>query len=256
MIFQFDLVKTLDNMDENIYVFHDPEKYDRAILNHPFYKEMIKGIKKEILNSGFENSRILEIGAGPGPLTQYLIELSYKDYFVIEPDKNEFKYLKQKFKSKINDNFKVFNTTINKFDQNGKFDYIVASFVDHHIQPNKKENYYSKIIKLLSDNGIFISGEELLGKYSNEDERINRLFSYHGYIIKTCIEESHFEMAEIETRALKNGIEKWDEYKISYSQYKKILKKCNFNIIKFNKLGPNEVEEGGIYLMVSKKKEK
>ncbi|MFH0875320.1 MAG: class I SAM-dependent methyltransferase [archaeon] len=253
MIFQFDLTKTLENMGENIYVFEDPKKYDEAIPKHPHYIEMADKIKKEISKKPKKNISILEIGCGPGPLTQILYSDEYKQYDAIEPDKREYKYLCKKFEGKLGKSFRIFNVPIHEFKSDIKYDIIVASFVDHHISPDEKINYYKKIISFLSKDGFFIAGEELLGEYSNNDERIIRLFQYHGYIIKTCIEESNFDMAEIETRALKNGIEKWDEYKISGKEYKKYVQSSGMKIIKFEKIGPIEVKEGGIFIIICKK---
>jgi hypothetical protein len=103
---------------------------------------------------------------------------------------------------------------------------------------------------MLDEKGIYLAGEEPIGDFSNNDEWIIQLFKYHGFIIKTCIEEGNFDMADIETRALKNGIEQWDEYKISIPKYKDILTKAGMKIINLEKMGPKELKEGGIYVIV------
>lgn len=250
MKFSFDLTKTIENMKKNIKVVHDPAKYDRAIVNHPFYKEMVAEIIKTIKKHN-SDPRILEIGMGPGTLTEHILKIDFKDFVGLEPEKEDFDYVKKKFfnikKNKIN--FK--NEDLWTFSSDEKFDIITTSFVDHHIPMDKKIKYYKKILDLLKPDGIYIAGEEPIGSYTNEDERILKLFQYHGNIIKTCIEEGFFEMAEIETRALKNGIECWDEFKIGSVMYKEILLESGMKVIRFDKLGPEELPEAGVYVVVT-----
>lgn len=239
-------------MKKNVKVVHDPAKYDRAIVNHPFYKEMVSEIIKIIKShTGNGNKNILEIGMGPGTLTESLLKLDLESFVGIEPEKEDYDYVKRKFSRADKKKIHFENVDMWDFSAKKKFDIITTSFVDHHIPPDKKVNYYKKILSMLSPNGIYIAGEEPIGSYSNEDERILKLFKYHGYIIKTCIEQGFFEMAEIETRALKNGVEGWDEFKISSSEYHSILKKAGMKVKRFEKLGPSELEEAGIYVIVT-----
>jgi len=250
MMFQFDLTKTIENMKKNVKVVHDPEKYDKAIVVHPFYKEMIETIIKTIkLNS--KKPHILEIGMGTGTLTEHLINLEYKRLIGLEPERIDYEFVCKKFIKTKKPNVQFKNCDLWGFKPEDKFDIIVSSFVDHHIPTDKKVKYYEKILDLLEINGIYLAGEELISDYSTDDERIIQLFKYHGYIIKTCIENSDFDMAEIETRALKNGIERWDEFKISSNKYKETLNEAKMNILRFDKLGPKELKNAGIYVIVS-----
>jgi len=239
----------MELMEKKVKVVNDPEKYDSAIVNHPFYKEMIKKVITTIKKHNSSPS-ILEIGMGTGTLTEHLLKLNFTEFEGIEPEKEDYEFVKLKFKDFDKKKIAFKNIDLWNLKTDKKFDIITSSFVDHHIPPEKKLDYYKLILSLLKKDGLYIAGEEPISDYSNNDERIIKLFKYHGYIIKTCIENAHFDMAEIETRALKNGIEQWDEFKISVPKYKKILLDAKMNIIEFKKLGPDELSEAGVYVIV------
>ena len=75
-----------------------------------------KNIIKKIVDSVPINndSEILEIGAGTGNLTEFLIDKKPKKIYLVEKDKNLFEILKNKFKDEI----EIFNEDILKFSSN------------------------------------------------------------------------------------------------------------------------------------------
>ncbi len=75
-----------------------------------------KNVIKKIANSVpiNEESEILEIGAGTGNLTEFLINKKPKKIFLVEKDKKLFEILKNKFKNKI----EIFNEDILEFSRN------------------------------------------------------------------------------------------------------------------------------------------
>ena len=74
-----------------------------------------KNIIKKITDSVQINnqSEILEIGAGTGNLSEFLIEKKPKKIYLVEKDKNLFEVLKNKF----NDEIEIFNEDILKFSR-------------------------------------------------------------------------------------------------------------------------------------------
>ena len=74
-----------------------------------------KNIIKKIADSVPVNNEIeiLEIGAGTGNLTEFLIAKRPKKIYLVEKDKNLFKVLKSKFKDEI----EIFNEDILKFSR-------------------------------------------------------------------------------------------------------------------------------------------
>ena len=62
----------------------------------------------------YNESEILEIGAGTGNLTEFLINKKPKQIYLVEKDKNLFEILKNKFGDKI----EIFNEDILKFSRN------------------------------------------------------------------------------------------------------------------------------------------
>ena len=75
-----------------------------------------KNIIEKIINVGniLSNSSVLEIGAGTGNLTEYILKKKPKKIFVIEKDENLVIKIKQRFKEKIN----IINKDVLKVEEN------------------------------------------------------------------------------------------------------------------------------------------
>lgn len=236
----------------NISVMDNPEKYDRAITAHPFYKEMVDSILNFASKFAVLDSKILEIGIGTGTLTEKLTpKLKFSKYVGIEPDKKCFDFYVKKFAGKSGIVF--LNEDVDSVKEN--FDLIVSTFTEHHIPYEKKLDYFRKISKLLPKNGVYIAGEEFIGDFKNESERKSSLREYHGYIIEECSKRGFKKMAEIETLALENGLKKFDEFKTSLTKFLNTLKLSNLDVVEIKKIGPsnNILENSGIYVVLARK---
>lgn len=252
IIMKVDLDHLLRFVPRHRIVVDDPATYDQAIRKHPFYKEMTDLIVAMIKNHADSNRKILEIGAGTGTLTEKVIKISYSQYSVIEPEKDAFSYLKNKFSKLRGSRHKLVNKDFLAIRGTKTFDIIFSSFVDHHISFKKKPVYYKKIFNLLKPKGIYIAGEELIRDFVGEGERKKALKEYHGYIIQEVIQRGDFDMAEIELRALRNGLDKFDEYKTSLTHYIQTISATGFRIRKCQELGSKK-SGGGIYVVVAAK---
>ena len=113
-----------------------------------------KNIITKIVNSvpiNFQNE-ILEIGAGTGNLTEYLINKKPKKIYLIEKDKNLFEILKSKFANKI----EIFNEDILKFSKNnllsdnsiifGNLPYNISSKILIKFVFNKEKFKFKKLV--------------------------------------------------------------------------------------------------------------
>ena len=113
-----------------------------------------KNIITKIVNSvpiNFQNE-ILEIGAGTGNLTEFLINKKPKRIYLIEKDKNLFEILKSKFANKI----EIFNEDILKFSKNnllsdnsiifGNLPYNISSKILIKFVFNKEKFKFKKMV--------------------------------------------------------------------------------------------------------------
>ena len=96
----------------------------------------------------FLKNEILEVGAGIGSFTKNY-EKSFNEITLIEPDKYNFKKLKQNIRNK---NIVILNTSIKKTKK--KFNCIIYMNVLEHIRDHVKEINFA--IKKLNKNGFLI----------------------------------------------------------------------------------------------------
>ena len=96
----------------------------------------------------FLKNKILEVGAGIGSFTKNY-EKSFNEITLIEPDKYNFKKLKQNIRNK---NIVILNTSIKKTKK--KFNCIIYMNVLEHIRDHVKEINFA--IKKLNKNGFLI----------------------------------------------------------------------------------------------------
>ena len=75
-----------------------------------------ENVIKKIVNCASinEENEILEIGAGTGNLTEFILKKNPKKIYLVEKDKNLFQVLKDKFENKLH----IFNEDILKFSKN------------------------------------------------------------------------------------------------------------------------------------------
>ncbi len=246
------LKNIVDSLPGGQSIYENPAEYDIAIHHHPFFKEMKVRIFEFAKQNMVRNPRIMEYGAGTGNLTEMLVNLNYGYLLVTDNDQPCLNYIKNKIGDSQRRRFKLLDIT-KKPSNGGDFDAIVSCATDHHIPYNQKTKYLSMILSQLRPGGYFIVGEELLNEYYDEASRIKALMDYHGIIIQKSIEEGHFETAKCETMALRNGIDKFDEYKISKRQYLENIKKSGFKLVLAEKIGPKDEKDHGVYVIVAQK---
>lgn len=250
-------------------VVSDLPRYDRAIRLHPGYDEMTASMvdavtsvitgKKRILN-------VLELGPGTGTFTERLIEglrphgIKLRLTFV-EPDEQAAAFTSEKVKA-----LNAGNVELNRESyadlldlDKGKFDVIVGSFAFHHISDKNKLASLERMRRLLGSGGLAVFGEEFVKHYENALERRHALAEYHAHVINRMLElgqspssNGERDMALIETLALVNGLENFDEAKISLSEFKALAEKAGFSVARQTKFFPSDSLERGVYTVVLK----
>ena len=89
---------------------------------------------------------ILEVGAGTGVITEFLVKDKTRKLTVLEPNQTFFNQIK-KFESK---NVKILNSMIEKFDKRN-FDSIVCSIPFNSLSEEENFKIFAKISKMLKN---------------------------------------------------------------------------------------------------------
>ena len=134
----------------------------------------------------FLKNKILEVGAGIGSFTKNY-EKSFNEITLIEPDKYNFKKLKQNIRNK---NIVILNTSIKKTKK--KFNCIIYMNVLEHIRDHVKEINFA--IKKLNKNGFLIilvpAHQKLFTKF---DEAVGHYRRYSMSFFKKKFRNSTLE---------------------------------------------------------------
>ncbi len=138
-----------------------------------------KNIIKKIVEVGNvkNESTILEIGAGTGSLTEYILEKKPKKFFIIEKDKNLVDFLNNKFGKKIHTiNDDVLNVTENLISTEklivfGNLPYnistqILSKWITNLDQKNWYENYILMFQKEVANRILAATNSKEYGRLS------------------------------------------------------------------------------------------
>lgn len=225
--------------------------YDRYEERHAYYIEMMQKMLDLLPVPKQENGlRVLELGAGTGIFTKRLAALdSVAEIVAIEYDwaccqtlKHNVREFQKKVRIEYEDS-RVFNPA-------GKFDAIVSSFADHHIRPGDKGRYFENVIRNLKKGAPFIVGDEFLREHGINDEasRIAALHDYHEHIINIALKQNETVLAELEREALKSGIERKGDFKLSCGHYEEMLGRASFQFQRYC-IGPLDTNQiGGVFV--------
>ncbi len=135
--------------------------------------------------SGYIQGSVLEVGAGIGETTAYLINKKVTTWTCLEPDENLFSILLQKIKEEELPAFcKAINGTLDDLPFSQKFDTIIYIDVLEHIENDKSE--IEKAVTKLNDGGqLIILSPAFQMLYSPFDKVIGH---YRRYTKKTLRE--------------------------------------------------------------------
>ena len=238
-----------NNVEMSRYI--DLNKYHSLELTHPFYREMLGEIVRQIKKYP-NKTKILEIGAGTGILTKFLCQLNNIQVTALEPDKFCFSLLKNYLKSNNNLSYRQ-DSGIN-FTGPEKFNIAVSSFAHHHIPYEKRFEFTKNIHSNLSENGLYIVGDELINHFKNNKELKTQLFRYHLYIMGKAISENNPKLAELELESLRSGLNGIGDFKRSEKMLEEEMTQAGFILKKKIKIGPKKPNDcGGIFVYVFEK---
>lgn len=120
-------------------------------------------ISASIAESDLDNPKILDLGAGTGIFSQYLLKkYPNASLTLIDIAENMLELSKDRFKDLHNVKY-IINDYL-AYDFNDKYDIIISSLSIHHLSHDEKFELYKKCYSMLSTNGIFINSDQFLGE--------------------------------------------------------------------------------------------
>lgn len=134
-------------------------------------------ISISILEIDNPNPNVLDIGAGTGLLSSYVIKrFPAATLTLIDISDGMLEVAKSRFKDYSNVRFLTGDYTKHPFED--KYDIIVSALSIHHLPDEDKERLYKKCYMFLKDQGIFVNAEQVIGNtlvldslYKNEWKR-------------------------------------------------------------------------------------
>lgn len=152
-----------EKFDENA------EHYDKIRkLIIPCFNDLYN-ITTELANSNKESPKILDLGAGTGLLTKYLLEkYPEAEFTLIDLSEEMLKIAENRFK--CNNNFKYIVADYSTYDLADSFDMVVSSLSIHHLEDEDKNKLYKKVYNSLNQGGIFLNADQVIGSTPNIDK--------------------------------------------------------------------------------------
>lgn len=207
------------------------EYYDRIAY---MYDEMYNNKKWLTLRKAVEhymdktinmkNARVLDIGSGTGYWLEYFLNKGFSVY-ALEPSSKMIEFAKERFKDKV----KYFNTTIENFVTDNKFDILniqgdVLSYVENlDLVMKKLSNIINKDGLLFATVDSYYYMRKLVKKYGNSREmeifekyHITTVGSQYGIFNSKCftledikeLEKYGFQVLEIRGCGYSDNLEK------------------------------------------------
>ena len=146
-------------------------------------------ISTSIAESHSDTPKILDIGAGTGIFSEYILK-KYPKASLTLIDISEKMLDVSKLRFKNFSNIKYIIDDYSTYDFTEKYDIIISSLSIHHLVDDEKLELLKKCYSILSSNGMFINSDQFLGETSYIEELNKKLW-------KENIENSGLSTEEI-----------------------------------------------------------
>lgn len=139
------------------------EKYDEQRKKFIPCFDDFYGVVVAIASVDAQNPDILDIGAGTGLLSSFLMERYPEALFtLIDISEKMLDVAKDRFKG--NSNVKYIAADYSKHNFTEKYDLVVSALSIHHLENEEKKELYKKSHSMLKENGIFINADQIHGE--------------------------------------------------------------------------------------------
>jgi len=154
-------------------------KFDKGAESYDKQREHIipnlnqmYAIVAELANCDVTVPKILDLGAGTGLLTNYVLKKYPQAYFTLLDISDEMLNIaRERFKGNLK--FKYIHGDYIEYNFTEKFDIVISSLSIHHHKDSSKRDIYSKVYENLNDNGVFLNLDQIHAP-SSENEHIYR----------------------------------------------------------------------------------
>lgn len=164
---------------------YDSER--RALI--PFFDDFY-GVAIDCIDFKGDNPKVLDLGAGTGILSQFLLEkYPNAEIVLIDLAGEMLKEAEKRFEGNDNISFICDDYITHEF--NTKFDIIISSLSIHHLTGTEKKVLIEKYYDLLNDGGNFVNADQVLNPNKGvEDYFKSKLDEHTGEISEKAYGEA------------------------------------------------------------------
>ncbi len=160
------------------------------------------GTSVSIASVDTETPNILDIGAGTGLLSAFLMErYPAASFTLIDISEKMLDMAKERFRG--NSNVKYVVADYSQYNFTEKHDMVVSALSIHHLEDEEKRDLYKKSYSILKDNGIFINADQVHGE-TPFIENLNKA-TWRQYVENSGLDEDEIKAGYERTRLDKDS---------------------------------------------------
>ena len=190
-------MKTIQSKFNSVAQQYDQQRKKLIPCFDDFYQ-----IAVENINLSTSSPEILDIGAGTGLLSEFILQKYPKAKItLVDFSEKMLEVAKNRFIN--NPNIKIICQNFTTLTVTQPFDAVVSSLAIHHLDDFDKIKLYNSIFSYLKENGVFINAEQIAGN----DEFFSTLYDrlWRAYIEKSGLAqeaiEACFERIKLDKRS-------------------------------------------------------
>ncbi|WP_409199798.1 class I SAM-dependent methyltransferase [Methanobrevibacter sp. DSM 116169] len=151
------------------------------------------GIATEIIDFNGDNPKVLDLGAGTGLFSKFILD-KFPNANITLVDLSEEMLNKAKIRFNDNKNITYICDDYLNLDFNNDFDIIISSLSIHHLEEDDKKKLYMKCFDYLKSNGIFINADQVL----SSSEKLENIFKYNlnQKILNSPLDKDYIKVAD------------------------------------------------------------
>lgn len=151
------------------------------------------GVAIDCIDFKKDNPKVLDLGAGTGILSQFLLEkYPNAEIVLIDLAGEMLKEAEKRFEGNDNISFICDNYLTHEFDT--KFDIVISSLSIHHLTGEKKKFLIEKYADLLNDGGNFVNADQVLNPNKGVEDYFKlKLDEHTGELVRKLMKKLKLE---------------------------------------------------------------